>query len=129
VTPAHNGAETVRLIVPASLEYVRIVRLTASGIASRLGFDVDEIENLRVAIDELASMVVERSAPGELELSFTTVDNQLAIEGRAPAGSGSVGTEIEELTAQILNAVIDKYELRNGDGSIGFWCVRRLPAE
>ena len=60
VTPAQNGAETVRLIVPASLEYVRIVRLDRVGIASRLGFDIDEIENLRVAIDELASMVVER---------------------------------------------------------------------
>jgi serine/threonine-protein kinase RsbW len=129
VTPAHNGAETVRLIVPASLEYVRIVRLTASGIASRLGFDIDEVENLRVAIDELASMVVERAAPGELELSFTTVDNQLAIEGRAPARTGTIETGVEELTAQILNAVIDKYELRNGDGTIGFWCVRRLPAE
>jgi serine/threonine-protein kinase RsbW len=128
VNPAQNGAETVRLIVPASLEYIRIVRLTASGIASRLGFDVDEIEDLRVAIDELASMVVERSAAGDLELAFTTADHQLTIEGRAPASGPNVDTSIEELTTQILNAVSDKYELRNSDGSISFSCVRRLPA-
>ena len=63
-------AEVVRLSVPASLEYLRIVRLTVSGVASRLGFDVDTIENLRIAVDELASTVVDTDIGGVLELSF-----------------------------------------------------------
>ena len=63
-------ADAVRLSVPAALEFVRIVRLTGSGVASRLGFDVEEIENLRVALDELASMTIEASDGGELEVTF-----------------------------------------------------------
>src|SRR5690348_9681969 len=95
--------DAVRLRVPASLEYVRIARLTGSGVASRLGFDIEEIENLRVALDELASMVIEFAAGGELELTFFTTDSELRITGRAPVAEGAeVG--VEELTAQILKA-------------------------
>src|ERR687895_1148119 len=43
----------VRLVVPASPEYLRLVRLTAAGMASRLGFTFDEVEDLRIAVDEL----------------------------------------------------------------------------
>ena len=73
--------ETIRLSVPAALEYVRIVRLTGPGVASRLGFDVEEIENLRVALDELASMAIESPTPGELEVTFSTTETELRIDG------------------------------------------------
>src|SRR5207244_330326 len=43
----------VRLVVPAAPEYLRLVRLTAAGMASRLGFTFDEVEDLRIAVDEL----------------------------------------------------------------------------
>ena len=118
----------MRLSVPAALEYVRIVRLTASGVASRLGLDIDEIENLRVAVDELASTVVDAAAPGDLEITFSSGDGELRMEGRAPlAPGGEVG--LDQLTAQILNAVCDKYELRVVDGTARFACTRRLPSD
>jgi serine/threonine-protein kinase RsbW len=58
--------EVVRLTIPAALEFVRIARLTASGVASRLGFDIDEIEDLRVAVDELSSILVDASTDSTL---------------------------------------------------------------
>src|SRR4051794_10810451 len=125
-TETQPGTDTVRLSVPASLEYVRIVRLTASGVASRLGFDVEEIENLRVALDELASMAIELADSGELEVTFSTTDTELRISGRAPIANG-VDVGVEALTAQILKAVIDDYELRADDGYVCFSCVTRRP--
>ena len=116
----------VRLAVPAALEYVRIVRLTGSGVASRLGFDIEEIENLRVALDELASMAIEFAAGGELEIAFFTTDSELRIEGRASLADGA-DVCVEALTAQILKAVIDDYELRASDGNVCFSCVTRRP--
>jgi hypothetical protein len=119
-----DGENVVRLSVPAALEYVRIIRLTGSGVASRLGFDVEEIENLRVAIDELASMAIEASDGGMLDITFRSGENELRIEGRAPAPSGAeVG--IDALTGQILKAVIDDYELRTDSGNVSFFCVAR----
>jgi len=120
----HN--DIVRLSVPAALEYVRIVRLTGSGVASRLGFDIEEIENLRVALDELASMAIDVADSGELEITFFTTDNELRVTGRAPVADGT-DVVVEPLTAQILKAVIDDYELRTADGYVCFSCVTRRP--
>jgi serine/threonine-protein kinase RsbW len=124
-----NGhGDVVRLSVPASLEYIRIVRLTTSAIATRLGFDVDEIENLRIAVDELASSVLDAAGDGELALTYSTAAGELTIEGTAKA-QGPGDLDVDQLSAQILNAVCDKYELRAVDGSVRFSCVRQLPAE
>ncbi len=118
--------ETVRLSVPASLEYVRVARLTASAVASRLGFDVEEIENLRVAVDELVSLVIDVAAGGSLDVTFRTVDGALRIDGRVPIRTGAdVG--VEDLTAQILKAVTDEYDLRANDGYAEFTCARQIP--
>lgn len=122
-----ESPEAVHLSVPSALEYVRIVRLAASGVASRLGFDVDEIENLRVAIDELTSMAIDLSAPGTLEVTFVTTDDELRVTGRAPVAPGR-DVVIEDLTEQILKAVSDDHELGTGDGFVTFSCARRLPA-
>jgi serine/threonine-protein kinase RsbW len=120
--------EAVRLTVPAALEYVRIVRLTASGVASRLGLDVDEIENLRVAVDELASTVVDASVGGDLEISFSAVNGELRIEGTAPLARDA-DVSVDDLSAQILKAVCDDYAIGVVDGSARFVCSLRLPAQ
>ena len=122
----HWAGEEIRLSVPASLEYVRIVRLTTSAMASRFGFDVDEIENLRVAVDELSSTIVESAGSGELSITISATGDDFCIEGWAPIGAGGT-LELDQLTAQILNAVCDKYELRVADGTARFVCLRRLP--
>ncbi len=120
--------ETIRLTVPAALEYVRIVRLTASGVASRLGFDVEEIEDLRVAVDELASLVVESADGGDLSVQFAVQDNALRIEGEAVLAAGRAdNARVDDLTAQILAAVVDEWDLSTTDGSVRFSCVRRVP--
>jgi serine/threonine-protein kinase RsbW len=112
------------LSVPAALEYVRIVRLTASGVASRLGFDVDEIENLRVAVDELASTVVDAAEGGDLEIAFSSTGGELRIEGRAPVAPGRE-VAVDDLSAQILKAVCDDYEIGVIDGHACFACSLR----
>jgi len=120
-------SETIRLTVPAALEYVRIVRLTASGVASRLGFDVEEIEDLRVAVDELASLVVEAADGGELAVAFAVQNDMLRIEGEAPTAPGRENARVDELTAQILAAVVEEWELETRDGIVRFACTRRVP--
>ena len=119
--------ETIRLAVPAALEYVRIVRLTASGVASRLGFDVEEIEDLRVAVDELASLVVESADGGELGVQFAVRGDILRIEGEALLAPGQSEVRVDDLTAQILAAVVDEWDFSAQDGLVRFACTRRVP--
>ena len=117
--------EAVRLSLPASRDYVRVVRLTASAIATNLDFDVDELDDLRVGIGELANVALEASRPGAtLEIVFTVAGSDLHIEGTVPAEAGRV-VELDSLTRQILEGVVDDYSIEIVDGSVRFSCTRR----
>ena len=43
----------IELVLPADTRLVRVARLVASGVATAAGFDVDEVEDLRIAVDEV----------------------------------------------------------------------------
>jgi anti-sigma regulatory factor (Ser/Thr protein kinase) len=45
--------EPVRLILPAGTRYLRVARLVASSLATMAGADLDGVEDLRIAVDEL----------------------------------------------------------------------------
>lgn len=119
-------SELVRLTVPRSLEYVRLVRLTASGFASRLGYDVEEIDDVRRAVDELASIVVESGVGGELTVTFRVEQSALVIDGTAPATGEPA---VDELAHQILAVVVTKHETGFDNGQAWFHCEKPLPAE
>ena len=116
--------EAVRLSLPASPDYVRIVRLAASGIATNLGFDVDELDDLRVAVGELVNLTLEVCRPEILEVMFTVDGSELRIEGSAPAADGRV-VELDSLTRQILDAFLDTYTIEIVDGNVCFSCTLR----
>jgi serine/threonine-protein kinase RsbW len=44
--------EIIKLTLPSSPEYVSVARLTLFGIASRMGFNMDQIDDLKVAVSE-----------------------------------------------------------------------------
>jgi serine/threonine-protein kinase RsbW len=116
--------EAVRLSLPASPDFVRIVRLAASGIATNLGFDVDELDDLRVAVGELVNLTLEVCKPETLEVLFTIDGKELHVEGTAPAAAGRV-VELDALTRQILDAFLDAYTIEIADGCVCFSCTLR----
>ncbi len=73
----------VEMKVPAKAEYVGVLRLTISGIASRMGFTYDAIEDMKVAVSEAASNVVDHAycnkETGELTLGFGIYTDRLEI--------------------------------------------------
>ena len=50
--------DIVELILPFKAEYVSTVRLVASSLSNRIGFDVEVIEDIKVAISEVCSKIV-----------------------------------------------------------------------
>ena len=48
----------IEIRVPAKSQYVSVIRLTISGLATRIGFSYDEIEDLKIAADEAVTNVV-----------------------------------------------------------------------
>ncbi len=95
----------IRLTIPAELRFLRIARLTAAGIAGDLGFGLQDVEDLRVAVDEMCAALIEDAAPGvEFEVAYRIGEGRLEIEGRcdqpgAPPALHPVARELLSMTA------------------------------
>src|SRR3954467_2955493 len=124
----HVGKEAeVRLSIPASPEFLRLARLAAAGLASRMGFTYDEVEDLRIAIDELCfSLVGHSGRAGTIVLRYGMRDDGLVVEGVGQFDDG-MGTSpaLSPLSQQILKAVVDEHELTIGPDGPEFRLVKR----
>lgn len=116
-----NPADEVRLSVPATPEFLRLARVTATGLASRIGFSFDDVEDLRLAIDELCfALMGNRGREATMHLSYRVLDGALEIEGvLEPSGEG----HLSEWSDQILDALVDEHEV--GVATDG-WRIRVL---
>ena len=120
----------VRLAVPAAPEFLRLARLTAASLASRMGFTYDEVEDLRIAIDELCfSIVGSKGRPGTLDLHYRIDGDGLVVEG-VGRFDGAPGPDpaLSEFSELILNAVTDEHDLIGGDRGPGFRLLKRRTA-
>jgi len=52
------GESEIEMNVPAGGEYLSVLRTAAAGLAARLNFTLDDIEDLRIAVDEACSMLL-----------------------------------------------------------------------
>jgi serine/threonine-protein kinase RsbW len=68
-TTTELGAEEVVLIIPCLAEYVGIARLAILGIANRLSFSYDEVEDIRLAVGEACGQSIERAVEFEISSS------------------------------------------------------------
>src|SRR5947208_12349592 len=110
--------DEVRLTLPSSPEFLRLARVTASGLASRMGFTVDEVEDLRLAIDELCFALTGSSPPdGVVELRYTIDDGALRVEGVGRfKAAASLPLTLTDFSERILDALVDEHELTAMEG-------------
>ena len=72
--------ETIKMEISANPEYVSIIRLTTSGIANKVGFCIDDIEDLKVAISEACTNAIKHSLEDRFTIVYSIIENGLAIE-------------------------------------------------
>jgi serine/threonine-protein kinase RsbW len=78
--PQATGRDTVSLRLPADGAYLAVLRTAAAGLASRLNFTLDDIEDLRIAVDEACAMLLPKAAGGaSLECAFELKPGELDI--------------------------------------------------
>ncbi|GAA0351825.1 anti-sigma B factor RsbW [Bacillus horti] len=72
----------VELKIPAKPEYVGVVRLLISGVASRFGFSMDDIEDIKLAVAEActnATLHAYEGGDGKIIIGCTGYDDRLEI--------------------------------------------------
>lgn len=71
----------VELKLPAKAQYVGVARLTISGLASRIGFSYEEIEDLKIAASEAITNAVQHAYTenGEVVIGCALFENRIEI--------------------------------------------------
>jgi hypothetical protein len=123
-----SSGDEVRLVVPAKPEFLGLARVTAGGLAGRLGFTYDQVEDLRLAIDEMCfALTGTKGKDGILELRF-----RLSPEGMTVVGEGHFGTSgplsRSPLSEVILTALVDEHSFSDGADGPCFLLVKRQRA-
>ena len=113
---------TVTIRIPASPAYLQVVRLVAAGLATRVGFTLDEIEDLKIGVDELSAYFTgTQGRDGSLEIRFAVHDDKLEIAGIGHFAPGQkVRTDLTEFSKMILQTVADDASLSQVNGTPTF---------
>ena len=73
----------IEIRVPAKPQYVSVIRLMISGLAVRVGFSYDEIEDLKIATSEAVTNVVHHayneSGEGEVVVGCALFEDKIEI--------------------------------------------------
>jgi serine/threonine-protein kinase RsbW len=88
---AAQGDDVVELRLPADGAYLSVLRTATAGLAARLDFTLDEIEDLRIAVDEACALLLPDAVPGAaMTCLFSLSDRSLAVTVRVPSQTGRV---------------------------------------
>lgn len=110
-----NMSDNIELILPFKAEYVSTARLLASGVANRIGFDIEVIEDIKVAISEVCNKLVQLGSKKtqSYKISFNVFTDKLSVTFECDDKSLRCvfGSEEDELGISIINALMDEVEL------------------
>jgi len=109
--PVVRDVVTVKL--PADSAYLSVLRTATAGLAARLDFTLDEIEDLRIAVDEACAMLLPQAVPGtDLECRFELTGEAmriavavLTVDGVVPSRDTFAWTVLSALAGDVDSAV------------------------
>jgi serine/threonine-protein kinase RsbW len=99
---------SIRLSIPASSAWVVLARTTATACCARLDFDVERLEDVRLAVDEVAGLLIAQALPGsEVSCVFTPYDDgRLDITLTAATTTGTL-PPTDTFAWAVLTALVD----------------------
>lgn len=125
VDKIEDKLDCIKLSIPNKAEYVSVVRLTTSAIANRMGFNIEEVEDIKVAIAEACTNTLERGLNGEkqnFDIDFDICSDKLVITVKDSGKGFNIDNikdlKIEELGESglgifIINSLMDEVEVIN----------------
>jgi hypothetical protein len=100
----------VRLEVPAHPALLRVARVAVASLAAELPFTLEDIEDVRIAVDELAAAAIDGCGDdATLALVMRVTERAVEVEGRV-VGAGPAAA-LHPMAADLLDLVVPGYQL------------------
>ncbi|MGA9749551.1 MAG: hypothetical protein WBQ50_19025 [Nocardioides sp.] len=104
-----SATPDVELRIPADSAFLAVLRTATAGLAARLDFTLDDIEDLRIAVDEACAMVLPQAREAsDLTCAFTLGEGILVVavsaacdQPRQPSRDGFAWTVLSALTSSV----------------------------
>ncbi|HLH82908.1 MAG TPA: anti-sigma factor [Trebonia sp.] len=102
--------------MPAESAYLSVLRTATAGLAARLDFTLDEIEDLRIAVDEACAMLLSQAIPGtDLECGFELGADEVTITVSVTAARARMPAR-DTFAWTVLSALAGSVDSRLGPG-------------
>lgn len=112
--------ERVELTVPAKGEFAKVARMTAAALASRMGMNFDDVDDVRMAVEEAFVYAVDgKRGAGDVTLTFDVGDDAMSISVCVGDDIDASDEEVDRrasLATFILDSVCDRYEFVSEHG-------------
>ena len=96
--------------VPADGAYLSVLRTAAAGLAARLNFTLDDIEDLRIAVDEACSILLAQAVPdSRLTCSFHMTEDSVTVRAGVRAASPRIPSR-DGFAWAVLSALASRVE-------------------
>ena len=115
VPAASSGAarDVVRLILPAASAYLSVLRTATASLAARADFTLDDIEDLRIAVDEACALLLVGAVPGsDLRCTFSLTPGLISVsvtvsslDGEPPSTESFAWTVLTALAGEVSSSV------------------------
>ena len=119
--------ESINMSLPSKPEYVSIARLAASFVANQMGFDIEIIEDIKLAVGEACNNAILHSGSDETyKLEFINKTDKLVIEvidyGKGFSLENYKKPSAEDLQENglglfIIKSLMDTVEIETSEGS------------
>ena len=114
---------SVTLTIPADVRFLRVARLVVAGLGADADLTVDDIDDLRVAVDEVGAVMIDVDGDATLELEFETSADRLGVHARR-SGVQQL-PEIHPVSRALLDATTHGFEMRLADDGLEVDAWRR----
>ncbi len=109
--------DAIDVEVPLRTEYAATIRLFVASVGADAGFSIDEIDDLKLAVSEVFTQMVEQHADadsaGRAHLRLTVGDATIGVHVSAGVDAGPL--ELDPLSGAILSSVVDAHRV-TGNG-------------
>jgi serine/threonine-protein kinase RsbW len=111
----NDSPPDAELRLPADSAYLAVLRTATAGLAARINFTIDDIEDLRIAVDEACAILLPQAVPAsELQCRFWLGDATMTVavgatctDPRPPAEQGFAWRVLSALTTFATSEVDD----------------------
>ncbi len=127
------SADRIALTLPSRPEYAKAVRMTASALVSRTKATYDDLDDVRIAAEELFIYACDHAEPGsEVLIEFELEDQAMDMKVRLQGSKRATDEEAERRASYatfILQSISDHYELSSDLDGQYLKVTKRLSAE